>query len=232
MPIGSSKSNTIFSWWPRAAMPITSLTWTSRQARTQRLHWMQASSCTAIAGWLRSGAGASCARKAAVADLEPVGPLPEARIRVVRGGALRLVADQQLEHHLARKAGALARGLHLHARRRLAHARGGQHPLALDLDHAGAAIAVGAIAGLGQPAQMRDLGALPVGHLPDRLARLRPRPRRRREKSGSDRSSAVLQIFREPPRRRSGPIYPLLDRPNDGSRPAPGWSILDSIVRT
>ena len=40
-------------------MPITSLTWTSRQARTHRLHSMQASSCTAIAGWLRSGAGAA-----------------------------------------------------------------------------------------------------------------------------------------------------------------------------
>jgi hypothetical protein len=37
-PIGSSKSNTIFSPWPRQAMPITSLTCTSRQARTQRLH--------------------------------------------------------------------------------------------------------------------------------------------------------------------------------------------------
>ena len=56
-PIGSSKSNTIFSLWPRPAMPITSLTCTSRQARTQRLHWMQASRLTAIAGWLRSGAG-------------------------------------------------------------------------------------------------------------------------------------------------------------------------------
>ncbi len=39
-------------------MPITSLTCTSRQARTQRLHWMQASRLTAIAGWLRSGTGA------------------------------------------------------------------------------------------------------------------------------------------------------------------------------
>ena len=56
-PIGSSKSKTIFSFVPRPAIPITSLTWTSRQARTQRLHSMQASSCTAIAGWLRSGAG-------------------------------------------------------------------------------------------------------------------------------------------------------------------------------
>jgi hypothetical protein len=36
---------------------MTSLTCTSRQPRAQSPHWMQASSCTAIAGWLRSGAG-------------------------------------------------------------------------------------------------------------------------------------------------------------------------------
>src|SRR5205807_10446512 len=56
-PIGSSKSKTIFSLWPRPAMPITSLTCTSRQARTHRLHWMQASRLTAIATWLRSADG-------------------------------------------------------------------------------------------------------------------------------------------------------------------------------
>ena len=58
-PIGSAKSNTMLDSWPRAAMPITSLTWTSRQARTQRLQWMQASRLTAMAGWLESGAGGS-----------------------------------------------------------------------------------------------------------------------------------------------------------------------------
>ena len=89
LPIGSSKSNTIFSWWPRAAMPITSLTCTSRQARTQRLHWMQASSCTAIAGWLRSGPARRAAGKRLSLDLQPVGPLPQRRVRVVRGGARR-----------------------------------------------------------------------------------------------------------------------------------------------
>ena len=36
---------------------MTSFTWTSRHARTQRLHWMQASSATRIAGWEESGAG-------------------------------------------------------------------------------------------------------------------------------------------------------------------------------
>src|SRR5882762_6575695 len=60
----------------------------------------------------------------------------------------------------------------LHPRFRGPDARGGEHPLALNLDHAGAAIAVGAVAGLGQPAQMRDLDAVAVRRLPDRLARL------------------------------------------------------------
>src|SRR5437763_12360422 len=62
--------------------------------------------------------------------------------------------------------------MHLHPRRGRPDARGGEHPLALHFDHAGAAIAVGPIAGLRQPAQMRDLDALSVRHLPDRLARL------------------------------------------------------------
>ena len=47
----------------------------------------------------------------------------------------------------------------LHARRRLADARGGQHALALDLDHAGPAVAVGPVAGRGRVAEMRDLDA-------------------------------------------------------------------------
>ncbi len=41
-------------------MPITSLTCTSRQARTHRLQWMQASRLTAIATWLASSSG-TCA---------------------------------------------------------------------------------------------------------------------------------------------------------------------------
>ncbi len=54
--------------------------------------------------------------------------------------------------------------------RGLADAARRQHALALDLDHAGAAIAVGAVAGLGRIAQMRDVGAEALGHLPDGLA--------------------------------------------------------------
>jgi hypothetical protein len=62
-------------------------------------------------------------------------------------------------------------GVDLHARRRLANARRGQHPLAFDLDHAGAAVAVGAVAGRVLPAQMRNGGAEALGRLPDGLAR-------------------------------------------------------------
>jgi hypothetical protein len=44
-------------------MPITSLTWTSRQARTHSPHWMQESRLTRIAGWLASPPQRSAAGK-------------------------------------------------------------------------------------------------------------------------------------------------------------------------
>src|SRR5439155_27316997 len=44
------------------------------------------------------------------------------------------------------------------------------HALALDLDHAGAAIAVRPVARLGRVAQVRDVDAFALGHLPQRLA--------------------------------------------------------------
>src|SRR6266852_6140510 len=133
-------------------MPITSLTCTSRQARTHRLHWMQASRLTAMAGWLRSGSG--CPRWGKRLSAMP----------------MRSAQDQKFEHHPARRLGAVGGGLHLHAGRRLADAARGQHPLALDLDHAGAAVAVRPVAGLGRIAQMRDVGAEAPGDLPDGLA--------------------------------------------------------------
>ena len=58
--IASLRSKLICDNAPRCTMPMTSFICVSRQARTQRVHWMQASRLTAIAGWLRSGAG--CAR--------------------------------------------------------------------------------------------------------------------------------------------------------------------------
>ena len=141
-------------------MPITSLTCTSRQARTQRLHWMQASRLTAIAGWLRSGAGVARRGNRLAATFCRVGGLPELGMRIVRHVLRRLVGQQELEHHAPRSLGAIGLRLDLHARRRRANAACRQHALAFDLDHADAAIAVGPIAGLGRVAQMRQLDAV------------------------------------------------------------------------
>src|SRR5262249_40946652 len=110
--------------------------------------------------------------EAAFGDADRIGPVPEFGIRIVRSLARRLVGDEQLHHHLLRGGGARAFRLHLHADRRRALAGRRQHALALDLDHAGAAIAVGAIVRRGRIAEMRDLTALALCHLPDRLAGL------------------------------------------------------------
>src|ERR1019366_2593920 len=116
------------------------------------------------------GVGRVALSEAAGGNAHAVGPGPEFRLRIVRGLALGLVGNQQLEHHLPRGLGALGGGFDFHAFGRLANAARGQHALALDLHHAGAAIAVGAVAGLGRIAQMRDVGAVALGHLPDGLA--------------------------------------------------------------
>ncbi len=57
-------------------MPITSLTCTSRQARTHRLHWMQASRFTRIAGWL-----GSCAQRCAAGKRLSVTPVRSAQLQ-------------------------------------------------------------------------------------------------------------------------------------------------------
>ena len=104
-------------------------------------------------------------------DTHAVGPGPKFRLRVVRGGlAVRLVRNKKLEHHLPRRFGAVRCRLHLHAFTRLANAARGQNALTFDLDHAGAAIAVGAIAGLGGIAKMWDVGAKTLCNLPYGLA--------------------------------------------------------------
>src|SRR3954469_25947029 len=111
-----------------------------------------------------------CGGEAALGDPSGFGPVPEFGLRIVRGLARRLIGDQQLHDHFLRGNSARALGLHLHADRWRALAGRREHTLALDLDHAGAAIAVGAIVGRGRIAQMRNLAALTFCNLPDRLA--------------------------------------------------------------
>src|SRR5437879_1233961 len=122
---------------------------------------MAAIALPALGGW-----------ETALRHLDLFGPVPELRIGIVRGLARRLVGNQQFHHHLLRGNRAGALGLHLHADARRALAGGSQHALALDLDHAGAAIAVGPVVGLGRIAQMRDFLLVAFRHLPDGFARV------------------------------------------------------------
>src|SRR6202012_903980 len=90
----------------------------------------------------------------------------------MRGLARRLIGDQQLHPHLLRRDRTRARRFHLHADAGRALAGGGEHALALDLHHAGAAVAVRAIVRLRRIAQMWNLIALAFRHLPDGLAQI------------------------------------------------------------
>src|ERR1700722_517391 len=110
--------------------------------------------------------------KAAFRHLDLFRPMPEFRIRIVRCLACRLIGDQKLHHHLLRGDRARAFRLHLHADARRALAGRRQYALALDLDHAGAAIAVRPVVRRGRITQMRNVAALAFGHLPDGLARI------------------------------------------------------------
>ena len=89
---------------------------------------------------------------------------------VVGDVALGLVGDQQLHDHLAGLVGALGGSADHHAFAGFTDAGRGQRALAVDLDHAGAAVAVGAVARLVGVAQVRDGRAFALGHLPDGFA--------------------------------------------------------------
>ena len=77
---------------------MTSFTCSSRQARTQRLHWMQASRWTAIAGCDRSSRRLWRAVEARLADAELL--RPEIELGIERVGGLGHVRQQQLDRHL------------------------------------------------------------------------------------------------------------------------------------
>ena len=168
---------------------MTSLTCSSRQARTQRLHWMQASRFTAIAGCERSSAGWRRAREARLADRQLL--RPEIELGVERIGRLRHVRQQQLDRHLLAGEGPGAVGGDLHALLGIAAARRRQHALALDLHHAGAAVAVRPHAL--HVAEARDLDAVLLGGLEDRLVRAADhRAAVQRERDGIRRNARVL----------------------------------------
>ena len=95
---------------------------------------------------------------------------PEMGFRVRADILCRHVGSKQFEDQFAVFLHPLAGGVDLHPVCGLAHAGSCQHALTFHLDHAGAAVAVGAIAGRILPAQMRDGVALALSHLPDGFA--------------------------------------------------------------
>ena len=78
------------------------------------------------------------------------------------------VGEQHLQHHLLAFDGAFAGGLHLHTGGGAAAAAGCERALAFDLDHAGAAVAVGAVAVF--VAKVRDVHPMAFGGFENRLA--------------------------------------------------------------
>ena len=109
--------------------------------------------------------------EAAPGDLASVRPLPEFGIRIMGGAALGLVGHQQLEDHLTGFRGPFCLRVDHHAVGGLAQAGCRQHALTLDMHHAGTAIAVRPVTGLGRIAKMRDIHAFTRGDLPDGVIR-------------------------------------------------------------
>src|SRR6056297_863253 len=106
--------------------------------------------------------------KAARGHAIGVGHVPWVAGGIVRGVALGLIGKQHLDHHLARCFGTVRICGDDHALAGLADAGGHECALALDLDHAGAAVAIGTIARSRLVAEMRDYQATTIGDLPDR----------------------------------------------------------------
>src|SRR6266850_5805785 len=111
------------------------------------------------------GLGLFSRGKARLAYAEALGPAQHlVRERVL---LFRHVGEQQLEHHLLRRERTRRVGRHLHPGAREAAARRRERALALDLDHAGAAIAVGAL--VTAVAKVRDVDAVLLRGADDRL---------------------------------------------------------------
>src|SRR5210317_173374 len=87
------------------------------------------------------------------------------------GFALRLIGEQQLQHHCLRCARPPGRGRYPHPGLSLANAGRGECAFAFDFDYTCAAIAVRAITGLRVMAKVRNLDAVAVCSRPDRLPR-------------------------------------------------------------
>ena len=111
--------------------------------------------------------------EAALVNAVQLGHVPEMGGFVMRHIALRLISKEHFDDQFPSIFGAARLGDDNHPLDRFADAGGGQSPLALDLHHTGAAIAIGAVPGRGFVTQMRDHQATAIGHFPDGFSGLR-----------------------------------------------------------
>ncbi len=108
--------------------------------------------------------------KATLGNLDKIGLTPEVRSGIVGGSALRLIGNEELQHHGPRLGGTLGGRLDLHPHAGHALARSREHALAFNLDHAGATVAVRAVVRVRLVAQVGNVGPQTLGDCPDRLA--------------------------------------------------------------
>ena len=184
-------------------MPITSLTCTSRQARTQRLQLdagveidrhrdmaaVRRGHCLARAA---GGSSRSPIRSAQFQNFE-AGSCAACRARAGRRPAARTPSCARSWRGPTATSPS--------CRRRRADAARGEHALAFDLHHAGAAIAVRPVARLGRVAQMRDVGAVALAR-PARWSR----PRARRTSAPSSVKVMVLPPLPSPATLSAGAV--------------------------
>ena len=142
--------------------------------------------------------GRGTPREAAIRDAQRIGPPPESGRRVVRVRSRRLVGDEQFHDHAPGVRGALAGRSHDHAVGRRSDTGGREDALAVDLHHAGAAVAVRPVARFGAMAEVWNFYAHPIGDLPDGFAGLGVDRRAvERETNGFIRCGHCLQRFRK-----------------------------------
>ena len=116
------------------------------------------------------GDGGRLGREARRLDLLRLGIAPQLGLRIMRCLARGLVGDKKFHHHFPCVFRAMVVAVHDHPFDWCPDATCREYTFALDLDHAGPAIAVGAVTLAVAVAKMRDVGAMSCRSLPDGLA--------------------------------------------------------------
>ena len=106
-------------------------------------------------------------RHPAFADTVQLGHFPQMRGFIMRHIPLGLIGQQHFHDHFTRGFSSGGIRAHHHALLRFPNAGCGQSAFAFDLDHTGAAVAIGPVPGRWLMAQMRDHQTAAIGNFPN-----------------------------------------------------------------